>query len=262
MLSEAMSTASTGLVRLFSYGSNNVRQLQGRLQTARDIVAFPAILPGYMRVFAEYSTGWEGGCASVVPAPDQQVQGLVALLTHDEIAIIDKFERVAEGMYEHVHTTATVHYSGDHVEEAPVLLYSKVNVQEFAHPSNAYCSAIFAMITFGFPEVELLPICKHDGSLVGHWSPKPFRQMCLPSFLTEVGMRLPQPWTLPVEMNRKLELCDTNGVRDVVQLASVSSEGHDWFYAHFREAEREIIARLLNSEEYHPVWKQSLGISS
>jgi hypothetical protein len=119
------------------------------------------------------------------------------------------------------------------------------------------------MVTFGFPEVQSLPICKHDGSVLGEWAPKPFRHMCLPGFLTEVGMRLPQPWMLPVDMSRRVQICSDNGVTEPAHFASAMSENHGWFTEHFTEEERAAIARLLDSDEFHVVWKHdSLHIAS
>ena len=124
---------------LFCYGSNGTKQLTERVEAEPgEIVAEPAYLKGYTRIFAGYSSRWDGGVASVHPHNRSRVYGAVVKLTKAQLRILDQWE----GGY--VRKTINVNVSRNKTE--PCYVYIKKNY-DFVHPpSEAYLKAIRAML--------------------------------------------------------------------------------------------------------------------
>ncbi|CAM9982755.1 unnamed protein product, partial [Sphacelaria rigidula] len=60
----------------------------------------PAYLEGYIRVFGFGAPRWGGGSvASVVPKEGGRVYGCFYTMTPQEVAILDLYENVKEGVY-------------------------------------------------------------------------------------------------------------------------------------------------------------------
>ena len=79
-------------IRIFSYGSNGTAQLRARVLNAQ-LMARPARLDNYVRVFCLNSEGWGNcGVASLAPSPGGVTLGSVVELTPEEKARLDKFE--------------------------------------------------------------------------------------------------------------------------------------------------------------------------
>ena len=94
---------------VFCYGSNNIEQIRSRCKNPW-LQSEPALLRGWVRVFAGDSSTWGGGgVASVVPVAslspgpggvagtagndnDKVVYGSIVRLSRDELHILDWFE--------------------------------------------------------------------------------------------------------------------------------------------------------------------------
>jgi hypothetical protein len=64
--------------------------MAARCPTAR--VESPAALSGHRLAFCGWSRRWEGGVATIVPAPEQRVAGLLYRMTPADVAALDGFE--------------------------------------------------------------------------------------------------------------------------------------------------------------------------
>ena len=86
-----MSSATPSLI--FSYGSNSLAQLQGRVTQPPFLTSLPAIALDFVRVFWGLSQRWDSGSvASIVPAAGHVVFGLVATLTQSQLQELARFE--------------------------------------------------------------------------------------------------------------------------------------------------------------------------
>lgn len=93
-------SASAGVrVMYFAYGSNmDPMQMAERCPGSEPIQA--AKLPGYRLAFTWDAPSWDGGgVATVIPAAEGEVWGVLWLLTPEHIDILDEYECVAEGIY-------------------------------------------------------------------------------------------------------------------------------------------------------------------
>ena len=188
-------------VPVFCYGSNGIEQLRERCENA-SLAARPAVLEGYERIFAGFSSRWEGGVASVVPAqPAARVLGSVVELTQTELEKLDVFEDVdserpesREGMYRRVpvvvrtwaRMTGVVLPSTGGAEKQDVfpagreeqaVVYVKNDLEWVQKPSERYLRACASNIGQFWPHGDregagkvVIRVCKgEDADLVEEW---------------------------------------------------------------------------------------------
>jgi hypothetical protein len=119
---------------LFSYGSNNPKQLADRLGHSFNSEA--AYLPGYQRVFRGFSQRWGGGTASMQKASGGAVFGYVAQVSAADLAQLDRFEGVGLGIYRRSKVKPIV--DGSRVDAIAYIHTSR----EFNRPTDAYLDAV------------------------------------------------------------------------------------------------------------------------
>lgn len=80
----------------FAYGSNmDWQQMQDRCPSAQFVGV--AVLKDHELKFPRKSKNWGGGVASVVPAPERRVWGVVYEIADRDIGNLDRFERYDPG---------------------------------------------------------------------------------------------------------------------------------------------------------------------
>lgn len=127
--------------RIFCYGSNGTKQLKERTG-AQCLVPIPAYLENYTRIFAGYSSRWDGGVASVHPEIGARCYGMVIELNKEEMDILDSYE----GGYTRVQRFVVIHRPGGNQERVKCYLYIKDNKEWNQPPSIAYLQAIRRML--------------------------------------------------------------------------------------------------------------------
>lgn len=75
---------------LFSYGSNNPRQLAERL--GHPVEGQAAYADGWMRVFRGFSERWQGSVASLVKARGKKTYGFVTEVSPHDLSVLDGYE--------------------------------------------------------------------------------------------------------------------------------------------------------------------------
>ena len=120
---------------LFSYGSNHPKQMAERL--GHDVDTVGAFVNGYVRAFVGYSQRWGGGVATLVKKPGGVVYGLVAPVTKDDFAMMDKFEGIASGNYKRVKMKVTLANG----EKADAIAYVATSKSPYG-PTKAYLDAV------------------------------------------------------------------------------------------------------------------------
>jgi len=123
------------MVLIFSYGSNNSKQLSKRLNT-RILPGHPASLSGYERIFAGNNEYWKGGVASIYPRKNGKVYGAIFDLTNEQIHILDT-------QYEHGYKRKKlkVHNELKNIDEECEVYIKNDNTFEKL-PSKRYLKAI------------------------------------------------------------------------------------------------------------------------
>lgn len=76
---------------IFSYGSNSIFQLRGRVNN-NNLISYPAYIENYKKIFRGYSNGWKGGVASLVKKKFIRTYGIIVFLNEDEISRLDLYE--------------------------------------------------------------------------------------------------------------------------------------------------------------------------
>ena len=83
----------------FAYGSN-LEPVQMKRRCPGSAPVGQAVLPDHRLGFPVRSDGdWLGGVASVEPSPGEAVHGVLYRITDEDLAELDLYEAVAEGMY-------------------------------------------------------------------------------------------------------------------------------------------------------------------
>ena len=115
---------------VFSYGSNGISQLRERVRN-ETLAGQPAVLEHACRVFAGAAKRWgDGAVASIVPCVGHACYGNVAMLTDDELLLLDGYERG---------TRETL--SADPYEADGVYRRQDVRVRLFATPADVVAAA-------------------------------------------------------------------------------------------------------------------------
>jgi len=125
----------SGIIGCFAYGSNldtqQVRRRLGRVPLAR-----VACLKGWRLAF---NKGGDPVYANIVPAPGEEVWGVLYECTAEELARMDRFEGVPSGHYRRVPVMVTA--GGDEIRaEAYVACEDRVVAEQ--SPPKAYAARI------------------------------------------------------------------------------------------------------------------------
>jgi len=209
------------IVPVFGIGSNNVEQLCARLEQP-NLVALPAVLPGYVRVFGGPNKGWSvdgrlGGrrpdgrvaTASLLERRGGELLGSIVMMTPDLIAKLDVFEGFPK-TYKCLNVDVVLHdpHTRRRSDTFPALVYTRVtSLTQPIGPSEAYKCACLRTVKQSFPEVEGIPILNADGhpTAIGEWTHPGFGSLTLPAFLYEVGARKSPPWTMPKDITTMIQ---------------------------------------------------------
>ncbi len=130
-------------VLLFSYGSNNPRQLTERIGATDGMVG--AYASGHKRVFRGWSTRWGGGVASLVKDANRPAYGYAAEITTKQLSQMDRFEGVGLGKYDRKEIDVII---PDLSEDETYRAIAYVSTShEFNQPSQDYLEAVAKTIS-------------------------------------------------------------------------------------------------------------------
>lgn len=160
---------------LFSYGSNNPKQLEERLHKKINTI-IPAYYPNHIIAFGSTSKNWLGGVATMIPTNNQiinnNVFGYLTLLTKDDLTRLDVFEAVKIGKY--VRKKIKVNTIDNNVILAHAYFLTPSFIKWQGPPSQAYMEAIFkTQSIFWKKQFIVINITRADNSkIVSDWGPK------------------------------------------------------------------------------------------
>jgi hypothetical protein len=171
---------------LFSYGSNNPKQLEERLNKKITTI-IPAYYPNHILAFGSTSKNWLGGVATMIPSRNNSnrnnsnssnltikdnVFGYLTLLSKDDLVRLDVFEAVKIGKY--IRKQIKV----KKLDNTTILAYAYFLTPRFIEwkgsPSQAYLEAIYkTQSIFWKKQFIVINITRADTSkTVDEWSPK------------------------------------------------------------------------------------------
>lgn len=126
---------------LFSYGSNNLEQLEERL--GHPVTGNSAYVEGMGRAFRGNSRRWGGGVATLIPLRSATTYGYVAEVSEDDLDTLDQYEGVPTN-YRREQVQVMMEKSGDFVPVLATVYLSNSTVK--TPPSRAYLQAIAQLL--------------------------------------------------------------------------------------------------------------------
>jgi hypothetical protein len=174
---------------LFSYGSNNPKQLEERLNKKITTI-IPAYYPNHILAFGSISINWLGGVATMIPSRNNNnnnnnnssnstnltikdnVFGYLTLVSKDDLVKLDVFEAVKIGKY--IRKQIKV----KKLDNSTVLAYAYFLTPQVIKwkrpPSQAYLEAIYkTQSIFWKKQFVVINITRADTSkIVDEWSHK------------------------------------------------------------------------------------------
>lgn len=196
---------------VFSYGSNSVVQLRGRLNNP-DLVSFPAFVKGWDRIFCMSSRGWaESGKTSGIASMCKNKKsssactyGSATPMSNEDLSKLDGFE----ASYEKVSNDITVKFNGE-LHTIPGVFYIAKDNIFVSKPSEQYLTAIHLMLREQWPETAEEGIVIRgvkEGTTepvkIGEWKHPGNASLTLSSVCVEVNAKKANPWKMPVTIDQ------------------------------------------------------------
>ena len=137
--------------KVFSFGSNSLKQLQGRLQN-QHLTAKPAKAQGYTRIFCGSAVSWgQSGVASLHKLEGSVTYGAVVDISEQELVLLDGFEGHPR-MYQR-HPIQVEIFDKEWIK-MEVICYFKVAFEWKDHPKEQYLTAVHVMLNDQFGHFE------------------------------------------------------------------------------------------------------------
>jgi len=147
----------------FAYGSN-MNEAQIRARCTRPVAAGIARLPDHRVEFFGYSRVWDGSMETVVPAPGQEVWGVLYKLSYSDWDRLDAWQDVrmdGNGVYFHYPARVT----GPSGDSPVVLLYKKDILGVPRVPSREYLDHIVrGAVHHGLPAPYIDELRRHESA--------------------------------------------------------------------------------------------------
>ena len=182
------------MTSIFSYGSNSINQLRGRIGNP-SLHAAPAYLYDWSRIFCYRAPRWgNGGVASLAPHDGARTLGSLVQLDDHELHILDGFERgyIRQEVDVFLPNTNEIQRSNVYIATDPTW---------YEPPSEEYLTAIHVMLREQHRDVGPIPINRlHSNGVVEtllDWHHPGPAKLSLPSLVVEVNARRRSPWTMP-----------------------------------------------------------------
>ena len=188
-------------IPVFSYGSNSISQLKGRIENF-NLISYPAYAYGYKRIFCGYSNNWNGGVASLIKKNYIKTYGIVVYLDNNELSKLDLYE----SNYIKEEIICNVMIKDNYIECKCMTYISKDN-KWISLPSEQYLISIKIMLEEHFSEfINYIIISKiNDNNNIENiekWKfPKNIYKLSLTSLFVIVNSYKNIPWNSPKNIN-------------------------------------------------------------
>jgi len=202
-------------IPIFSYGSNSIYQLKGRINN-NNLISYPAFINGYKRIFCGHSNNWNGGVASLVKKKYIKTYGIVVYVDQNELSKLDSYET----NYTKHEILCNVMINNTYIE-CKCFTYICNNNNWVSYPSEQYLMAIQIMLEEHFLNVlDYIIISKinENNSIenIQKWKfKKKNDKISITSFFLIVNTYKIVPWKVPYDINNivaKLNLININDI--------------------------------------------------
>jgi hypothetical protein len=206
---------SDAMTVIFSYGSNSVNQLRGRLRSP-NLIAHPAHVENWSRIFCLKAPHWgDGGVASLAPHPGAKTLGSIVNLNENELAILDSFE----GGYRRQEIDVVLSATNESLKSN---VYIAVDPAWLKPPSEEYLTAIHVMLREQHRDICAIPVnrWREEGAVetVYDWYYPGPRKLSLASLVVEVNAMRRVPWKMPLAIEEMLHKMNAHNVRNTADL--------------------------------------------
>mmetsp|Transcript_2003 Transcript_2003/g.3154 ORF Transcript_2003/g.3154 Transcript_2003/m.3154 type:complete len:282 (+) Transcript_2003:85-930(+) len=216
--------------KVFSHGSNSIAQLRARVENP-NLVAMPAKVDHWERIFCVRAVAWGGAAASLYPQKEAKTFGAVVSLSDEELRKLDAFE----GGYKKEEMGISIWENGNWVEDKAIAYIAK-NPSWSTHPSETYLTAIHVMLREQFAMIH--PECVNEINISGvfndtteqvqrisKWQYPGSFGLSLKALCVEVNARKSDKWIMPRTMREVMAEFELIGVRSAAQLAALLTTG-------------------------------------
>ena len=189
---------------VFSYGSNSIFQLRGRVNN-NNLLSYPGYINGYKRIFCCYSKRWKGAIASIVPQKYIKTYGIIVYLSKEELEILDGYEQ----NYSKIEIECNILDNIDNNNKILCYVYQSNNHEWIDYPSEQYLVAIKIMLD----EHNLYESCcsriiisKYNHTInrienLSKWKFPIKSQLKLNSLFVIVNSKRNKSWKMPIDLN-------------------------------------------------------------
>jgi hypothetical protein len=204
-------------IPVFSYGSNSISQLKGRLENF-NLISYPAYVYGYKRIFCGYSNNWNGGVASLIKKKYIKTYGIVVYLDKNELSKLDSYEI----NYVKEEIICNIMINNNYIEYKCITYISKNN-KWISLPSEQYLIAIKIMLEEHFSKfIDYIIISKINDNNVENikkWKfPKNIYKLSLISLFMIVNSYKDIPWNSPKNINNIRNKLNSINIFDIIDI--------------------------------------------
>jgi hypothetical protein len=210
--------------QVFSFGSNSIAQLRGRVLNPT-LQATPAYVDNWSRVFCNCIGRWgDSGVASLHPNAGARTYGSVVALSNEELCILDGYEA------QYHKTFIDIMVKSNEIYE-PTQAFTYISDYPYwqTAPSEQYLTAIHVHLRQHHPSdiSYSISVC---GVLQKNMSDAPIEtiytwkypgkdSLSLPALMVEVNSRKSAPWVMPSKIGELSSALSTIGIQSAAQLA-------------------------------------------
>lgn len=205
---------------VFSYGSNSIKQLQGRLNNPF-LKSYYAYTLNHKRIFCGYSKNWNGGVASLIPYNNEKTEGIVVFLNKQEIEQLDKYEK----NYNKQKIICDILYKSLNKEyfiQEECIVYIANNNNFILFPSEQYLVAINLMLNEHNKTntINISSLINNNIVNIKKWNfPENIKNLNLYSLFVVINLYKKIPWKVPKDLNKivkKLNSININNIKDLI----------------------------------------------
>lgn len=211
---------------IFSYGSNSISQLRGRLGNY-SLKSYPAYIDGYKRIFCGHSNNWNGGIATLIEKKYIKTYGSIVYLDNNELSKLDSFEKIYTKKEVKCQIMINEIYN-----ECKCLTYIANDNTWLSPPSEQYLIAIKIMLDENFKNNNYIIISKINENNkienIQKWIIRNINELSLVSLFVIVNQYKDTPWRMPKVINNIIYKLNSIDIFDINTLKKYLSN-KDYF---------------------------------
>jgi len=252
---------SDNYLSVFSYGSNSIYQLRGRVDNY-SLQSRPAFLEGYKKIFCKHSEKWNGGVASIIPKKYIKTYGIIVELTLEELNKLDKYETG----YSKIYVECTIIKDNDNIfdplseqdqqihQKIQCIAYQANDHEWIDPPSQEYLVAIKVMLDehdLFKKYMSFIVVSKYDPLInkienLQKWKYPSKEKLELRSFLVIVNSMKKNYWKMPHDLNNIINKLNKLDVRSINDLELLLKNNNNIFLLIFKLSTLKILKKLLS----------------